>query len=67
METYVVISYHRTNEKPAYLVAVCDNQFIAQRYADMEARDMKDYQIEIHKRIINARFDIPTTLVYQTK
>lgn len=66
METYVIISYHRTNEKPAYLVAVCDNLFIAQKYADIEARDMKDYQIEVHKRVINARFDNPNTVVYRT-
>jgi hypothetical protein len=67
MEIYVVISYHRKNEIPAYIVAVCDNQLIAQRYADMEARDMKDFQIEIHKRVINARFDIPDPVVYRTK
>jgi hypothetical protein len=67
METYVVISYHRTNKLPAYIVAVCDNQLIAQRYADMEARDMKDFQIEIHKRVMNARFDIPDPVVYRTK
>lgn len=67
METYVVISYHRTNEKPAYIVAVCDNQLIAQKYADMEARDMTDYQIEVHKRVLNARFDIPNPVVYRTK
>jgi hypothetical protein len=66
METYVVISYHRKNEIPAYIVAICDNQLIAQRYADMEARDMKDFQIEIHKRIMNARFDTLETIVYQT-
>jgi hypothetical protein len=66
METYVVISYHRNNEIPAYIVAVCDNLIIAQRYADMEARDMKDFQIEVHKRITNARFDIPNPIVYRT-
>jgi hypothetical protein len=67
MEIYVVISYHRKNEIPAYIVAVCDNQLIAQKYADMEARDMKDFQLEVHKRVINARFDIPDPVVYRTK
>jgi hypothetical protein len=65
METYTVLSYHKTNENPTYLVAVCDNFIIAQRYADMEAREMKDYQIRVYKRIMNARFDTFETLVYQ--
>jgi len=27
---------------------------------------MKDFQIEVHKRITNARFDIPNPIVYKT-
>ena len=37
MEVYVVIAYRwGDTENHSYLVAVCDSQFIAQRYADNE-------------------------------
>ena len=69
METYVVIAYRwGDTENHSYLVAVCDNQFIAQRYADNEtgARAGK-YACFVYKKIMNAPFTDVDTLVYKTK
>ena len=69
METFVVIAYRWGNtENHSYLVAVCDNEFIAKRYADMEAsaRGGK-YGLKVYKKIMNAPITEVDTLVYQTK
>ena len=69
METYVVIAYRwgDTNQH-SYLVAVCDSQFIAQRYADNEttARAGK-YGCMVYKKIMNAPFTDNDVMVYKTK
>ncbi len=69
METYIVMA-HRWGSfnDHSYLVAVCDNQFIAQKYADTEtgARGGK-YACFVYKKIMNAPFTDVDTLVYKTK
>ena len=69
METYVVIAYRWGNvENHSYLVAVCDSQFIAQKYADNEARARAGkYGILVYKKIMNAPITEVDSLVYQTK
>jgi len=50
------------------LVAVCDSQFIAQRYADNETKARAGkYGCRVYKKIMNAPFTELDTLVYQTK
>lgn len=69
METYVVLAYRWGEiENHSYLVAVCDNQFIAQRYADNETtfRGGK-YACFVYKKIMNAPYTDADTLVYKTK
>jgi len=69
MEVFVVIAYRWGNvENHSYLVAVCDSQFIAQRYADNETASRGGkYGCKVYKKIMNAPFTELDTLVYQTK
>jgi hypothetical protein len=69
METYVVLAYEKgMGKKYTHLVAVCDSQFIAQKYADNEAKASNGrFGCEVHKRLMNELFAQPNTLVYQTK
>jgi len=69
METYVVLAYQWSDiNNHSYLVAVCDSQFIAQRYADNETKARAGkYGCRVYKKIMNAPFTELDTLVYQTK
>jgi hypothetical protein len=69
METYVVIAYLWGNiENHSYLVAVCDSQFIAQRYADNEtAARAGKYGCRVYKKLMNAPITENDVIVYQTK
>ena len=69
METYIVIAYRWGNvENHSYLVAVCDSQFIAQRYADNEtAARAGKYGCRVYKKIMNAPITENDVIVYQTK
>jgi hypothetical protein len=69
METYVIIA-HRWGDinNHSYLVAVCDSQFIAQRYADNETASRGGkYGCSVYKKIMNAPFTEEDILVYKTK
>ena len=69
METYVVLAYQWGDiNQHSYLVAVCDSQFIAQRYADNEtaARGGK-YGCRVYKKLMNAPISETDVLVYQTR
>lgn len=69
METYVVIAYRWGNtENHSYLVAVCDNEFIAKRYADMEAASRAGkYGVWVYKKIMNAPITETDVVVYKTR
>ena len=69
METYVVIAYRWGNiENHSYLVAVCDSQFIAQRYADNEtAARAGKYGCRVYKKLMNAPITENDVIVYKTK
>ena len=69
METCVVLAYRwGDTENHSYLVAVCDSQFIAQRYADNEtASRAGKYACFVYKKLMNAPFTDTDVLVYKTK
>jgi len=69
METYVVLAYLSGDiNQHSYLVAVCDSQFIAQRYADNETKARAGkYGCKVYKKIMNAPITEVDSLVYQTK
>jgi hypothetical protein len=69
METYVVLAYRWGGlDNHCYLVAVCDSQFIAQRYADNETASRGGkYACFVYKKLMNAPFTDTDVIVYQTK
>ena len=69
MEVFVIIAYRWGDvNNHSYLVAVCDSQFIAQRYADNETASRGGkYACFVYKKIMNAPFTEEDTLVYKTK
>ena len=69
METYVIIAYRWGDiNNHSYLVAVCDSQFIAQRYADNETASRGGkYGCRVYKKIMNAPITEEDILVYKTK
>jgi hypothetical protein len=69
METFVILAYELTELNPkCYLVAVCDSQFIAQRYADSEAASTRGkFVCRVYKKLMNAPISDLDTLVYTTK
>jgi hypothetical protein len=69
METFVVLAYESGDlNSKCYLVAVCDSQFIAQRYADSEASaTRKKFGCRVYRKLMNSPFSELDTLVYQTK
>ena len=69
METFVVIAYEGVDLfSKTYLVAVCDSQFIAQRYADNEASSTSGkYGCRVYRKLMNAPISDLDTLVYQTR
>lgn len=69
METFVIIAYRWGDiNNHSYLVAVCDSQFIAQRYADNETASRGGkYGCRVYKKIMNAPITETDILVYKTK
>jgi hypothetical protein len=69
METFVILAYESGDlNGRCYLVAVCDSQFIAQRYADSEAASTrKKFGCRVYRKLMNAPISELDTLVYQTK
>ena len=69
METFVVLAYESNDlNSKCYLVAVCDSQFIAQRYADNEsASTRRKFVCRVYKKLMNAPISDLDALVYQTK
>ena len=69
METFVILAYEGGDlNGSCYLVAVCDSQFIAQRYADSEAAaTRRKFVCRVYKKLMNAPISDLDTLVYQTK
>lgn len=69
METFVILAYESGDlNSKCYLVAVCDSQFIAQRYADAEAASTRGkFKCKIYRKLMNAPITELDTLVYQTK
>jgi len=69
METFVVLAYELGDlNSKCYLVAVCDSQFIAQRYADNEAGSTRGrFRCMVYKKLMNAPISDLDELVYKTK
>jgi hypothetical protein len=66
MEVYVVLVIHvNKNVFTTKLSAVCDNLFIAKRYADIAVRTGA-HASEVHKKVMNAPYTDVDELVYQT-
>lgn len=69
METYVVIAYRWGDiNQHSYLVAVCDSEFIAKRYADNEAASRAGkYGVWVYKKLMNAPITQNDVVVYKTR
>lgn len=69
METFVVIAYEGGDlNGRCYLVAVCDSQFIAQRYADNESTaTRRKFGCKVYQKLMNAPITDLDKLVYETK
>lgn len=66
MEVYVVLVVHvNKNVFTPKLSAVCDNLFIAKRYADIAVKTGA-HAAEVHKKVMNAPYTDIDELVYQT-
>ena len=66
MEVFVVLVIHvNKNVFTTKLSAVCDNQFIARKYADI-AVCTGAQAAEVHKKVMNAPYTDLDEIVYQT-
>lgn len=69
METFVVLAYDKSDiNRYTHLVAVCDSLFIAQRYADTEAKSSAGkIGCVVMRKLMNSPFTEMDRNVYQTK
>ena len=63
METYIVVAF---NDTDFYVVSVCDNQMIAQNYANLEHRERRGaFGVIIYKKIMNAPHTMRDEVVFK--
>ena len=68
METFVVISYEMGDtNRQSQLVAVCDSLFIAQRYADTEAKSSRTNGCMVYSKLMNSPYTEMDAIVYRIK